>query len=203
MIAHVKRVLDVLCGYYSDRDGNPRKLNSVQITIYAEGLAEYPPEVLEAAARRWMKQSKFFPALSELLELIAPPVDLDALAHTAWSRLEREIRSIGAYRSVSFSQPAFGVAVRETFGSWAAACSFDTDSPGWAIRRQTFLSIFKTACKREYDHHPIVLHGLHRDSAPEPIGLLEGLPEPRFLEAAGDRSHDVLTEVKRRAPSRG
>lgn len=196
---HVQRTMDILCHYYSDREGNARKLNPVQATVYADGLSRFSDVDLEGAARRWMRQSKFFPALSELLELLEPAIGVDDMAQLAWARLEQEIRHIGAYRSVQFTDAVFGVAVRETFGSWAQACRFDMDSPGWAIRRQTFLAAFRTAFTRRHDGPPVMLSGLHREQTPVLVGHLEGLPPPAAIEAAGtNRAPDVLAEVERR-----
>jgi len=193
-IAHVRQTLSVLRQYYAGRDGQPHQLNDVQATVYVDGLAGFSSEALEAAARTWMRQSAFFPRLSDLLSILDPPVDMDSLAHAAWARLEREIRRIGAYRSVQFADAAFGVAVRETFGGWPQACRFDVDSPGWAIRRQTFLAMFKAAVGRK-NLEAVTLIGQHRDQAPALIGPLEGLPSQPLLTAQPDRSAEVMARI--------
>jgi hypothetical protein len=196
----VRSTLTVLRNYYANRDGQPYQLNETQIAVYLEGLAPHPPEALEAAARAWMRQSAFFPRLSDLLQLLAPAVDVEALAHAAWGRLEAEIRRVGAYRGAQFADAAFGETVRQVFGSWAEACRFDTDSPGWAIRRQTFLKLFPVNAARHHDLPPVVLAGLHRDQAPALIGHLEGLPVTATAAAlpTPDRRQVVLEEVERR-----
>lgn len=196
-VSHVRKTLDVLRNYYSNRDGQPHQLNATQAAVYLDGLAGFGADVLEAAARVWMRQSAFFPRLSDLLGILDPPADYDALAHAAWARLEREIRRIGAYRSVQFADAAFGVAVRETFGGWPQACRFDVDSAGWAIRRQTFLATFKAACGRK-DLPVVTLTGQHRDQAPALIGPLDGMPVVHQLPERADRSADVMAEVRRR-----
>lgn len=195
-VQHVRKTLDVLRNYYANRDGQPHQLNAVQVSVYLDGLAPFSPEELEAAARAWMRDSQFFPRLSDLLNLLSPKIDADALAQVAWARLEREIRRIGAYRGAQFTDAAFGEAVRQTFGSWSAACRFDVDSPGWAIRRQTFCAIFKSLLHRT-DLAPVTMMGLHRD-VPVLIGPIEGMPNPQQLGAAADRSGEVMAEVRRR-----
>lgn len=148
----------------------------MQISVYLDGLARYSPEALEHAARVWMKKSKFFPALSELLEILNPPADWHALAHAAWSLVETSIRRAGIYRGAHFEQGAVGACVRETFGTWEVACKFDLDSPGWAIRRQTFLSLFPSIAQRE--NEPVTLRGISQIDEPYRVPALAGLPEP-------------------------
>lgn len=192
----VERTMSVLCDYYADKDGRPYRLNATQAAVYTEGLAPFSDAELEAAAREHMRRSQFFPRLSDLLKLLAPATDFQALAHLAWARLEREVRRIGAYRTVSFADPAFGEAVRQVFGSWATACSIDVGGPEWAIRRQTFLQVFPLIAERE-ELPPVTMGGLHRGGETVVIGHLEGLPAPRLL-ADVDRSKSVLAEVQRR-----
>lgn len=197
-VTSVRKTLDVLRNYYANRDGQPHQLNAVQVSVYLDGLAQFAPEELEAAARAWMRDSQFFPRLSELLHLLSPKADVDTLAHVAWAKLEREIRRIGAYRGATFSDAAFGEAVRQTFGSWSAACRFDPDSPGWAIRRQTFMAIFKTLVHRA-DLAPVTLPGLHQTQDPQLIAPIDGMPRVPALQAAADRSGEVMATVRRRA----
>lgn len=198
-VAHVRQTLDVLRNCYANRDGQPHQLNPVQVSVYLEGLAEFSHGELEAAAREWMRTSQFFPRLPELLNLLIPKVDVDTLALMAWGKLEREIRRIGRYRGATFSDAAFGEAVRQTFGSWSAACQFDLDSPGWAIRRQTFLAVFKTlAVRSDLGAAPVTMPGLHRDRPPALIAHLEGLPQPPALtDAIADLSSDKMAEARR------
>jgi len=177
---HVKAVLDVLCAYYLHQ-GEPRKMNPVQISVYTDGLQGFAPAALESAARRWMQTSRFFPALSDLLEILQPKVDTQTAGHLAWACVERAIRSAGAYRGATFEDGRIGEAIRQTFGSWGGACAFDVDSPGWAIRRQTFLSIFGSLLHRGIP--PVTLRGI-AIGEPMVIAALPSLPIPKQLEAS-------------------
>lgn len=177
--AHVRRTLDVLRDYYADKDGNKRVMNTTQIGFYVSALARYSPEELRTAAQAWIAKSKFFPAVSDLLELLNPPTDMTALAHQAWATVEAAIRQGGAYRGATFEQGAIGEAVRQTFGTWATACSFELDSPGWAIRRQSFLAVFPVLARRE--HGPVTLRGLHANVEPYRVPLAAGLPAGKAL----------------------
>ncbi len=189
MMPHVKRTLDVLCAYYSDRDGHPRTLNAVQVTVYADALAKFSPERLESAARDWMKRSKFFPAVSELLELLDPPIDHTVAAQLAWAAVERAVRQVGAYQSIEFEQACIAETVRQVFGSWSHACSYEFDSPGWAQRRQAFMAIFPFVVKQQPE--PIVLRGKDSIGYPVLIEQIRGVPE--FIEP-GDWDEPLAIE---------
>jgi hypothetical protein len=176
MTGHVEATLRVLREYYCDKDGRPRQMNPVQITVYTDGLLHFSAEQLETAARQWMKASKWFPALSDLLELLEPKADATTSGHLAWTCVERAIRTAGVYRGATFVDGRIGEAMRLTFGTWSTACNFDIDAPGWAIRRQTFLSIFESLRNRKIES--VTLPGIARADSPALIPALELMPSP-------------------------
>jgi len=100
-------------------------------------------------------------------------------AKLAWTAVERAIRQAGSYRGVTFSDASIGDAVLQVFGSWPAACAYDFDSPGWAIKRQTFLAVFPTLAIRA-GSDPVTLSGQHRNATPMLVGHVAGLPAPRM-----------------------
>ncbi len=199
-ISAVKKTLNVLRSCYANREGQPHQLNEVQITVYLDGLSPFTPEELEAAARKWMASSPFFPRLSDLRHLLTPAVDADALAHQAWARLAHDLRTVGTYQSVTFSDPVYGEAVRQTFGTWAHAGGFQIDSPGWAIHRQTFLSIFKSLLSRPDLPNTVTLPGQHQNKAPVVLPPLEGMPaQHRLPSGEVDRSAEVMAQIRKQA----
>ena len=172
--AEVRQGMAVLRNYYA-KDGKPHVLTDAQWAVYLDGLQRHSAGELEAAARLWMRQSKWFPALSDLLGLIdGATVTPEQAAHLAWTTFERACRSAGAYRGATFIDGAIGETARQVFGSFAAACQFDLDSPGWAIRRQSFLAVYQTLHGR--CHEPVTLRGMHRHETPLVIGHVPGLP---------------------------
>ncbi len=171
--SHVEQVLEGLRAYYA-RDGKKVVLNEVQIAVYLDGLAEFTAADLNAAAQQHMRKSEFFPKLSELLAILQPKVDTAAAAQLAWTTVERAIRRAGAYRGVVFANGAIGETVRQVFGSWPFACSFELDSPGWAIRRQSFLAIYPAMEKRNLT--AVTLRGMHESEQPLMIPPVPGLP---------------------------
>lgn len=185
----VKQVIDYLRDYYADKDGRLRVLNDVQVHAFTNGLQPYTREQVSAAIAAWVKHSKFFPALSDLLALLEPTVDATAQAHLAWTTVERAIRSAGVYRGVTFANGAIGETVKQVFGSWREACSYDMDSPGWAIRRQTFLQVFPALQARDRGR-PVTLRGIGEIDAPQAIGAVVGLPAP-VLRPALEDGHEL------------
>jgi hypothetical protein len=201
--ADIRAVLDVLCRYYRDKDNLPRRLDEVQIVVYLDGLEEFSADALEFAARRWMRESKWFPALSDLRGLLfGPAIDWSTAALIAWTTFERAIGLAGIYRGVTFSDAAIGETVRQTFGSWEHACNYDRDSPGWTIRRQTFLGLFPHVAQRLTDSAPVTLRGLGQVDKPLLIKPVDGIPKLAPALAAEDRSVNVLAEVTRRFKQR-
>jgi hypothetical protein len=193
----IRVVLTNLCDYYRDKNNQPRELSELQIAVYLDGLAEFSADALETAARVWMRKSRWFPALSDLRALLEEPEpNWTELAHVAWTTFERAIGRAGIYSGVTFEDPAIGEAVRQAFGSWEHACSYDRDSPGWAIRRQTFLAVFPSVARKATT--PVTLRGISRYDKPLLIAHVEGFPEPARLLEEPDRSPDVLREVTRR-----
>lgn len=198
-VSEIRAVMDGLCGYYRDRNNQPRELADVQKAAYLQGLAEFPAEQLQLAAMAWIRQSRWFPAVSDLRTLLIPPApDWKSLALLAWTTFERAIGRAGVYRGVTFADPAIGECVRQTFGTWEHACSYERDSPGWTVRRQTFLALFPHIAERatEVVTLPGLGHGKH--DTPLLIGPVEGMPDPVKALNAPDHSKDALAEVERR-----
>jgi hypothetical protein len=176
----VQMFLRKLCEFYPSQ-GQPHRMNDTQIEVYLSALARFSPQQLDQAGKRYMLTGKFFPALSELLELLEPKTDSKAIAELAWGSVLQAIRAGGIYRGATFQTGAVGEAMRQVFGSWSAACSFDTDSPGWAIRRTSFLTIFPTLLNRPMG--PVTLAGLHGSENAYRVPALQGAPVAAALPA--------------------
>ncbi len=173
--AEVRQGLQLMRNYYA-KDGQPRMLNDAQWGVYIAGLMPFTPADLERATNQWMQTSQFFPMLSELLAILRPPVDLKAAAAIAWGVVEKAIRQAGSYQGVTFEQGVIGECVRQVFGTWQRACAFEFDSPGWAIRRQSFMAVFPEVARHE--HGPVTLNGLQGHGYPMLIGAVPGVPAP-------------------------
>ncbi len=193
----VQEILRILREYYGDRDGSPRVMNDVQIAMYLDGLVEFDSAELMAASRQWMATNKWWPMLSDLRDLLLPKSDTKALAHLAWTTFERAISRAGIYRGATFEDPAIGECVRQVFGTWDHACSYETDSPGWAMRKQTFIELFPMMLAQAKT--PVTLRGLSPIDPPLVMRHVEGFPAPEALELpSGNDGKDALAEVTRR-----
>lgn len=201
-LAEVRDGLKLVRNYYA-KDSQPHVLNDAQWAVYIAGLTPFTPDALTHATHTWMQRSKWFPALSDLLDLLRPAeISLETQAQLAWASVENAIRSAGVYRGVSFLNGAVGETVRQVFGTWERACAFDFDSPGWAIRRQTFLATFPAIAQRSTGE-PVTLRGLHAGEMPFIVGYITGLPEVPALPSGGaplshDESAALLTTVHAR-----
>lgn len=197
----VGRTLNVLLAAYADREGQKPKLNDVQRAVWADALAPFPPAAVEAASKAWMHRSAFMPRPSDLLSILRPIADPQLEAQLAWSTVERAVTQAGRYRGVTFADGAIGEAVRQTFGSWGRACAFDYDSPGWAIRRQTFLAIYPGIAARQAGG-PVTLRGDHSRETPYLVGHVDGLTLPPGSSESHDRplthgeSRDALSRLQ-------
>ncbi len=201
MKAPVSVMLDILCTYYAPPGEKERPMNPVQTLMYREALDRFPLPALEAAARAWIRKSRFFPGVSDLLQILETP-DLDpaVAAQLAWTTFERAIQHAGAYRGVTFENGAIGETVRQVFGNWPTACSFDLDSAGWTIRRQSFLAIFPTVMRQP--HGPVTLVGRHKDAKPHVVAAIAGLPSAPALTEAEDRNRPATREEAKIAMDR-
>lgn len=202
--AEIQAVMKVLCRYYRDKNNEPRVLDEVQAAVYLDGLSEFSAEELELAARRWMRESRWFPALSDLRGLLITPIDWPTAALLAWTTLERAIGRAGIYRGATFADAAIGETTRQVFGSWEHACSYDRDSPGWHSRRQLFVSLFPSIAQKMTTNEPVTLKGIGQADKPTLIAPVDGIPQfaPALSEGV-DRSKSVLAEVTRRFAALG
>lgn len=167
--------LKVLRNYYG-KAGQPHELNDVQVAAYMDHLAPYSAAALESAVKQWIASSRWFPSVSDLLAILRGPAMSDeAQAQLAWTTFERALSAAGAYAGATFTNGAIGETARQVFGSWGAACQFSLDSPGWAIRRNTFLALYPAIAAR-WTGEPVTLRGMAEVAQPMRIGPVAGLP---------------------------
>lgn len=181
----VDDVLKELQVFYG-KGGTPYALNALQATVYTDALRAYDLAAVLGVARSWMKTGEWFPKLAELVSLLEPEtIDPKTQALLAWSSVEQAIRRAGIYRGAIFEHGPTGEAFRQTFGSFPQACQFDTDSPGWFTRRQTFLAIYPT-CQRY--HEPVTMRGLGGNDRPLAIAAPQGVStRPALTDRPEDR----------------
>lgn len=89
------------------------------------GLSDMPPDDVERAVSRAIRECKFLPTVRELREL-AGEMPVESRAVIAWGEVRRAISREGGYRTVSFSDGACNAAIRQ-MGGWARLCQYTTD----------------------------------------------------------------------------
>lgn len=198
-VDEIQHTLKILREFYG-KNGVPYDLNATQALVYTDGLVEFRAGELEKAARKCMRELKWFPALSELRAALLPPkADWPTLAQIAWTTFERAIGRIGLYRDARFEDAAIGHTVRQVFGSWEHACSYERDSPGWHGRRQMFLQLFPHIAQRDEFSAAITLRGMGDRRECMTVPHVASLPAPKVAAAQlEERGSEVLAEVERR-----
>lgn len=198
-----KTVIDALRKHYA-RDGKDYVLNEIQLAFYTKALLPYQPSEGQDAVQRAIAASKYFPAVSELLALLrGPELSPEAQAQLAWTTFERALARAGAYNGVTFEDGAIGETVRQVFGGWWQACQFDLDSPGWAIRRQSFLALYPHLASRVTGE--VMFRGLSERY--QPVRIASNRPQITPGRAIGPSdgptSHSeavaILADIQRRS----
>jgi len=177
----IAKTLDVLRAYYADKDGDIYPLNDVQLAVYLDALNPCAPESVEQAARQWMRTSKWFPKVSDLLDTICPEPDLKALGLIAWAEVENAVKRWGHASVMRFENPELAEAVRRTFRDWSGVTWIESGSPTWAIKRQSFLAIFEQVMQEDREFDRVV--GDRRNALQGFVGeveWVEGFPEPNW-----------------------
>lgn len=195
----VASALEVLRNLYADRAGVKPALNDAQRAAWIDTLSPFPAVAMEAAVKAWVRRSAFFPRPSDIFAILRPNVAPETEAHLAWATLERAITSAGRYRGARFVDGAVGETTRQVFGSWGRACMFDYDSPGWAIRRQTFLATYPTIAAR-WRGGAVALRGDHHSDHPLLVAHVDGLSET--AGALADGTQPLTTDEAKSALSR-
>jgi hypothetical protein len=205
--SEIRLVLNALRKNYA-RNGEDYALNEVQIAMFTESLAPFDAVAVNEAAKRHMRESKFFPAVSELLALLrGPEMSPEAQAQLAWTTFERALARAGAYNGVTFEDGAIGETVRQVFGGWPQACAFDTHGAAWAIRRQSFLAVYPAIAARARGE--VTLRGMAQVAQPLRIAAQSPQDAPgRSIGPANDsipqgEAVKLLADIRQRASLAG
>jgi hypothetical protein len=121
------------------------RLTEARIRIYANALADLTIDQVKSAASRAVRESRFFPSVAELRQM----VDLTAedAALVAWAGLQKQAADVGAYAQPNIDDPVAAASVVAVFGSWAAYCELE-DGPQLSQKRQEFLAQYRATRRR-------------------------------------------------------
>jgi len=120
------------------------KINKETSKIYWDMLKNYDDKIIKETTIRCIKELKYFPKISEIIEMIEGNSTDEA--ELAWLYLLDKIEYIGHYQSVSFPDyPAIG-AVVEAMGGWLEICDMKIDEEKWV--KKEFIKLYPIMKKR-------------------------------------------------------
>jgi hypothetical protein len=134
-------------------------VNQDTVTAWAWAFEDIPYELVEDAAKRWIRTGKFFPKPGELLRTIGiQAVAPDLVPEAAWTEVKSEARRVGYHRLPPlfaggrfvererpvFSHPLIAEAVASV--GWDVICTGD-DSRGFV--REQFIRTMERLIERE------------------------------------------------------
>lgn len=149
--------------------------NDKQLAAYAMMLKDIPVQVLMKACHKLMLESKFLPAISEVIQacrIITGEINPEARERTwaeAWEEIMEQVRICGTYDRPTFSTPEIGAAAK-AYG-WRELCQLHTDEIQTASAQCR--RFYEDACNRKHDKQ-INAFVLKIISGSELIGLLPG-----------------------------
>ena len=130
------------------------KLNDAQLSdmaeVWAEDLADLPPDLLKTSCRNYRERSgsDWLPSISQIrasavsLMRQASPADQDW--NEAYAELQRKISSVGYIGKPEFANPALAETVR-TLGGWREVCG--NEDPEGVFRAQ-FRDVYQVVIAR-------------------------------------------------------
>lgn len=149
------KIISVMFGAYGQANDGQRQ------AIYAKVLQDIPPEVLNKAIKKLLLESKFLPAISEIVEatqsLIGTADDSSRVKSwdEAWGEIEAVMRSTPWGQEPKFSRPEIAVAVKGFGWNALQTClAKDINTVRAQIRH-----MYDVACRRhaEQEHNLYVL----------------------------------------------
>jgi len=117
-LLEVSKIMAVMSRFYPHYE-----MGEGIVELYAAMLPDIPPDALEAAAKKIITTSTFFPSLAEwrlaALDILHDQASVPA-PFEAWANVLSEMRRVGSYGKPQFSHPLIARAV-EGFG-WRELC---------------------------------------------------------------------------------
>jgi hypothetical protein len=120
------------------------KISGDRAKIYWDILKGYSDIDIKKAVVKSVRELKFFPKVSEIIEAIEGSQEDEA--EVAWLSLLKKMENRGHYQSVSFSEyPAIG-AVVEALGGWLKICEMKYDEEKWV--KEEFIKLYPIMKRR-------------------------------------------------------
>ena len=130
------------------------KLSEDRTKIYWDMLRGYSDIEIKKAVVKSIRELKFFPKISEIIEMIEGKIEDEA--EIAWLLLKEKIERYGGYMSVSFSEnPVIG-SVIEALGGWIKISDTKIEEEKWV--KKEFIKLYPIMKKKS--SHPKQLSGI-------------------------------------------
>ncbi len=145
------QMMTILCEYYG------KDLSESLLTIYWDNLSHYDYPAVSDAMKRHMQNpddGRFMPKVADVVKLLEGS-SLDR-ASSAWSKVERAIKSHGPYRTVAFDDPIIHRVIQD-LGGWPRLGEIDADDMQFTANH--FINRYKGFVNSSFEH-PRLLYGL-------------------------------------------
>lgn len=130
------------------------KLSEDRAKIYWDILKGYSDMKIKKAVIRSIRELKFFPKISEIIEIIEGNIEDEA--EIAWLILKEKIERYDGYTSISFPEnPVIGSVV-EALGGWIGICDTTVKEEKWV--KKEFIKLYPIMKKK--NNHPEQLSGI-------------------------------------------
>jgi len=130
------------------------KVSEDRAKIYWDMLKGYSDLEIKKAVVGSIRELKFFPKISEIIEMIEGNIEDEA--EIAWLVLKEKIERYDGYLSISFPEnPIIGSAV-EALGGWIKICDTTIEEEKWV--KKEFIKLYSIMKKK--NNHPEQLLGI-------------------------------------------
>jgi len=130
------------------------KLGEDRAKIYWDILKSYSDLEIKKAVIRSIRELKFFPKISEIIEMIEGSIEDEA--EIAWLILKEKIGRYDGYISVSFPENPIIGSVVEALGGWIKICDTTIKEEKWV--KKEFIKLYPIMKKK--NNHPEQLPGI-------------------------------------------
>lgn len=187
-----------------------KKLSDTAVMLYWQALQDYDLLAVRNALGRHLRNTdtgQFMPKIADIIRMMEGSSQ-DA-AFSAWSKVDKAVRSIGPYETVVFDDPLIHKVLYD-MGGWISICEKDDDAwPFIAKEFETRYRGFKS--RNERIDHPAKLIGIseahnakegHKVKPPMLIGDSTKAQEVMRLGSDGNKMLGMtrLDEVKNDLP---
>jgi hypothetical protein len=130
-------LMTALADYYE------KSLSKGVLSLYWEGLRQYDYEAIEKAA--WAhtqlpdEAGRWMPKVSDLNKMLAGRTSDQG--QSAWSKVDRAVRTIGPYSDVAFDDPIIHRVIQE-MGGWIHLCG--QDEKQWPFTAKEFVTRYQS-----------------------------------------------------------